>query len=145
MIIYAYNLRHSHFSNHVGIDIPRLTLKERYLIKTWFKAAQLDCFLRFLGNFFKWSAKWCLGTNDEITLDGSGKNRYGQNAQVKFLVTGEIQRGANKELIRVGRQLVDYVMYEGKERRRFPKIRSLTSNRVFFIKSRKAVVTDFTW
>lgn len=85
MIIYAYNLRHSHFSNHVGIDIPRLTLKERYLIKTWFKAAQLDCFLRFLGNFFKWSAKWCLGTNDEITLDGSGKNRYGQNAPVNSL------------------------------------------------------------
>lgn len=61
------------------------------------------------------------------------------------MVTGEIQRGANKELIGVGRELVDYVMCEGKERRRFPKMRSLTSNRVFFSKSRKAVVTDFTW
>lgn len=59
--------------------------------------------------------------------------------------TGEIQRGANKELIRMGRQLADYVMDEGKERRRFPKMRSSTSNRVFFSKSRKAVVTDFTW
>lgn len=61
------------------------------------------------------------------------------------MVTGEIQRGANKELIRVERQLTDHVMYEGKERKRFPKMRSSTSNRVFFSKSRKAVVTDFTW
>lgn len=80
MIIYAYNLRHYYFSNHVGIDIPRLTLKERDLIKTWFKATQLDCFLRFLGNFCKSSAKWYLGTNDEITLEGSKKKRDEQNA-----------------------------------------------------------------
>lgn len=27
MIIYAYDLRHSYFSNHVAIDISKLTLK----------------------------------------------------------------------------------------------------------------------
>lgn len=43
------------------------------------------------------------------------EQRKGSECTVEQLVvTGEIQRGANEELIRAGRWLADYVTYEGK-------------------------------
>lgn len=44
------------------------------------------------------------------------KKRLTECTGEQFVVTGEIQRGANNELIRVGRELVDYVICEGKEK-----------------------------
>lgn len=98
-------------------------------------------FVRFFGNICKSSVKWYLGANDGLSSAESQKykekkrnknmtcwiireQREGSECTVEHLVvTGEIQRGANKELVRVGRWLVDCVIYEGKERRRFPETR----------------------